>query len=184
LSILVAEFDKANAEKQAAIDEANRCNLKLNLAQRLVSALGSEKIRWGDSIVRLGEQLGVIIGDILYSSAFISYAGPFSKTLRNGIMEDDFLPFIKKKKIPMTEGLIPIDILADDAVRAEWNNDGLPSDIVSIENGAIFVTSERYPLMVDPQLQGTAWIREKYGKIGLISMRIGSRNYVNILERC
>jgi len=184
LAILVAEFDKANAEKQAAIDEANRCNLKLNLAQRLVSALGSEKIRWAESIVTLSDQLSVIIGDILFSAAFISYAGPFSKDLRTGIMDDDFLPFIKKKKIPMTENLVPIDILADDAVRAEWNNDGLPSDIVSIENGAIFVTSERYPLMVDPQLQGTAWIREKYGKLGLIAMRIGARNYVNILERC
>merc|ERR1711957_244413 len=32
LAILVAEFDKANAEKQAAIDEADRCNRKLDLA--------------------------------------------------------------------------------------------------------------------------------------------------------
>jgi len=184
LAILVAEFDKANAEKQAAIDEADRCNRKLDLAQRLVSALGSEKIRWADSIVRLGEQLDVVVGDILISAAFVSYAGPFSKTLRMGIMDEDFLPFIKKKKIPMTPDLVPIDILADDADRASWNNDGLPSDIVSIENGAIFVTSERFPLMVDPQLQGTAWIKEKYKPLGLITMRVGAKNYVNIAERC
>lgn len=30
--------------------EAARCERRLNLAQRLVSALGSEKDRWGNSV--------------------------------------------------------------------------------------------------------------------------------------
>jgi hypothetical protein len=33
-------------EKNAAIAEADRCERKLNLAQRLVGALGSELDRW------------------------------------------------------------------------------------------------------------------------------------------
>ena len=38
-------------KKQGAEDEAARCERRLNLANRLVSALGSEKGRWGDAIV-------------------------------------------------------------------------------------------------------------------------------------
>lgn len=53
MAILVEKFDVANDKKNAAIAEADKYALKLNLAQRLVSALGSEKERWASSIVSL-----------------------------------------------------------------------------------------------------------------------------------
>jgi dynein heavy chain len=51
--------------------------------------------------------------------------------------------------------------LTDEATVAEWNNCKLPADQVSIENGSILTNSERYSLMIDPQLQGITWIKEK-----------------------
>jgi len=51
--------------------------------------------------------------------------------------------------------------MTDEASIANWNKQGLPSDNVSTENGTILTNSERYPLMIDPQLQGITWIREK-----------------------
>jgi dynein heavy chain len=50
LQVLVDQFDAAIAEKEAVEAEANRCQKKLDLANRLVNALGSEKDRWGESI--------------------------------------------------------------------------------------------------------------------------------------
>jgi dynein heavy chain len=45
-----AEYNKAMGEKNAAEAEANRCQMRLGLAQRLVNALGSENDRWAKSI--------------------------------------------------------------------------------------------------------------------------------------
>lgn len=45
---------------------------------------------------------------------------------------------------------MPVKLLTDESTIAQWNKDKLPTDTVSIENGAILVNSERYPLMVDP----------------------------------
>jgi dynein heavy chain len=42
----MAEFNKAMKEKNDAIEESERCERKLNLAQRLVGALGSEQEKW------------------------------------------------------------------------------------------------------------------------------------------
>lgn len=53
LAKLNAEFKEANDSKTAAVNEADRCAKRLNLAQRLVSALGSEKERWAKSIDEL-----------------------------------------------------------------------------------------------------------------------------------
>ena len=39
--------------------------------------------------------------------------------------------------IPMTEGLDPVSMLTDDAMVAQWNNEGLPGDKMSTQNAAI-----------------------------------------------
>lgn len=41
LAKLNAEFQKAEDDKQRAINEAERCARRLNLAERLIAALGS-----------------------------------------------------------------------------------------------------------------------------------------------
>jgi dynein heavy chain len=60
----------------------------------------------------------------------------------------------------MTEGITdPLKVLVDDAIVAGWLREGLPSDPTSVQNGCILTNSERWPLMMDPQLQGIVWIR-------------------------
>ena len=61
---------------------------------------------------------------------------------------------VEKPAIPTTEGLDPLSLLTDDAQVAVWNNEGLPSDRMSTENATILMNSERWPLMIDPQVGG------------------------------
>lgn len=54
-------------------------------------------------------------------------------------------------------------MLTDDADVAAWQNEGLPADRVSMENATILTNCERWPLMVDPQLQGIKWLKNTTG---------------------
>lgn len=87
LAQLNRDFQQAEDEKQRAINEAERCARRLNLAQRLIKALGSENERWAHSITVLDTNLKVIVGDVLMASAFISYAGPFNKSFRDKMIK-------------------------------------------------------------------------------------------------
>ncbi|XP_027423476.2 dynein heavy chain 9, axonemal isoform X3 [Zalophus californianus] len=73
-------------------------------------------------------------------------------------------------------------MLTDDADVAAWQDQGLPADRMSTENATILLSCERWPLMVDPQLQGIKWIKNKYGE-NLQVTQIGQKGYLQTLER-
>ena len=184
LDIVMAEKEKAERELNEAVTNETNCKNKLNLARRFIGALGSSSERWTVNIQEYNAQLEVMIGDILISSAFVSYCGPFPKKYREGI-KASFFEFIEANKIPKSEmAMDPLKILTNDAEKAKWNNQKLPADPVSIENATILTNSERWSLMIDPQLQGIKWIKEKEKDNGLTLLRMNNKKLINIIGEC
>jgi dynein heavy chain len=91
LNKLMVAYDAAMDKKNKAEAEAARCASRLDLANRLVTALGSESERWSNSIIQLGEDIELVVGDVLLASAFVSYVGPFSKQFRENIITGEFI---------------------------------------------------------------------------------------------
>lgn len=115
-------------------------------------------------------------GDVLLITAFISYVGCFTKQYRQDLLNKLWLPFLRtlevsgitniricntlpltinrylQPPIPITEDLDPLTLLTDDTTIAVWCNEGLPSDRMSMENATILSNSDRWPLMIDPQV--------------------------------
>lgn len=184
LNILKADFDEAINAKLKCQAEADATALMIDLANRLVNGLASEKVRWKELVKNYKASTITLPGDVLLVTAFISYVGCFTRQYRLDLIDKHWLPFLKKLEppIPMTEGLDPLSLLTDDAQVARWNNEGLPNDRMSAENATILSNSARWPLMIDPQLQGIKWIKTRYGE-NLIVVRLTARNYLDTIER-
>ncbi|PKU33464.1 dynein heavy chain axonemal [Limosa lapponica baueri] len=176
LAALTAEFEKATAEKIKCQQEADATNRVITLANRLIGGLASENVRWAESVEMLKEQEKTVCGDVLLVSAFVSYVGYFTKKYRVELLEKHWIPFFEglAVPIPITPGLDPLSLLTDAADVAAWSNQGLPSDRMSTENATILCNTERWPLIVDAQLQGIKWIKNKYGE-ELQTIRLGQR---------
>ncbi|KAG8446024.1 hypothetical protein GDO86_013774 [Hymenochirus boettgeri] len=184
LAKLTAKFEKATADKLKCQQEAEATALTISLANRLVGGLASENVRWAEAVRNFKLQESTLCGDVLLITAFVSYLGYFTKKYRLDLMDKIWKPYLGELKvpIPVTPSLDPLTMLTDDADIAAWQNEGLPADRMSTENATILTNCERWPLMVDPQLQGIKWIKNKYGD-GLRVIRIGQRGYLDTLER-
>lgn len=184
LSDIKAKQDDALGEKQKCQDEADKTAHQIDLAYRLVNGLQSENVRWRDLIYSFQAKLVTLPGDILLISCFISYVGCFTRRYRLELLTTKWIPtFLKiKPEISFSEFSDPLALICDDAQIAQWNNEGLPSDRMSTENAVILMSSSRWPLMIDPQLQGLKWIKQKFGD-KLIVLRLTNRGYLDVIEQ-
>merc|ERR1719379_1460942 len=163
-----AKVAQLNAEKDEAVDllarveaEAQQCLDNLSLAERLVNGLADEYVRWQGSVKALKLQGTSFIGDCLLASTFVGYISPFNASFRNNLTTQ-WLEDIKQRQIPHTDGIDPLKVLTDEAAIAQWMNEGLPADRISVENACVVTACARWPLMIDPQLQGVTWIKQRF----------------------
>jgi dynein heavy chain, axonemal len=84
----------------------------------------------------------------------------------------------------MSAGIKPLDMLTTDAKRAHWANQGLPTDPLSVENGAIMTSASRWSLMIDPQLQGIRWIINREEPAGLVIIQQSQHKYIDKVIYC
>jgi len=69
-------------------------------------------------------------------------------------------------------------------VQASWAREGLQGDRLSIENAAVVTATRRWPLLIDPQLQGVRWVKGKEGPRGLVVLQQGSQKFMETVGRC
>uniref|UniRef100_A0A3Q3MRY3 Dynein, axonemal, heavy chain 5 like n=1 Tax=Mastacembelus armatus TaxID=205130 RepID=A0A3Q3MRY3_9TELE len=160
LDAVQALYDAAMKEKQDLEDDAQACRCKMANAKALIDGLGGEKVRWTESSAGFQTQIKHLVGDVLLSTGFLSYAGPFNQEFRSLLLEL-WKKEMEEKLIPFSPDLNVIGLLVDNATVSEWNLQGLPSDDLSIQNGIVVTKASRYPLLIDPQGQGKTWIQNR-----------------------
>ena len=178
---LEAQLNQAMSEKQSLADQAALCEARLGRAGKLTDALGSEQIAWTEMVGVLGKQLELLTGDVFLGAACVAYYGPFSGVYRNDIV-NQWVQQCTTMKIPVSDNFSLVNTLAKPVEVRDWNLNGLPTDAVSIDNGVCVKIGQRWPLMIDPQMQANKWIKSTEEVNGLRLIKLSDPNFLRTLE--
>ena len=179
---LQRDFQAKLKTKDELAAKAAATALKLQRAKQLVDGLGGERIRWAATVKVLRANMILLVGDCLLAAGFLSYMGPFISEYRKNLLEQQWIPAVKKAVIPYTDGFDMSTFLAKPTDVRNWNIQGLPSDQFSTENGVIVTRGRRWPLMIDPQGQAIKWIKNMERKRGLKIVDLQMPDFLRTLE--
>ncbi|KAM9193992.1 dynein axonemal heavy chain 10 [Dugong dugon] len=180
LEALGAKYEAAILEKQKLQEEAEIMERRLIAADKLISGLGSENIRWLNDLDELMHRRVKLLGDCLLCAAFLSYEGAFTWEFRDEMVNQVWQNDILKRGIPLSQPFRLESLLTDDVEISRWGSQGLPPDELSIQNGILTTRASRFPLCIDPQQQALNWIKRKEEKNNL---RVASFNDPDFLKQ-
>uniref|UniRef100_A0A2K5ZE37 Dynein axonemal heavy chain 10 n=1 Tax=Mandrillus leucophaeus TaxID=9568 RepID=A0A2K5ZE37_MANLE len=180
LETLGAKYEAAILEKQKLQEEAEIMERRLIAADKLISGLGSENIRWLNDLDELMHRRVKLLGDCLLCAAFLSYEGAFTWEFRDEMVNRIWQNDILEREIPLSQPFRLESLLTDDVEISRWGSQGLPPDELSVQNGILTTRASRFPLCIDPQQQALNWIKRKEEKNNL---RVASFNDPDFLKQ-
>lgn len=80
---LQAEFDEANAKAKALEEQAAITKRSMERANKLITGLSDNIIRWNNDAANIGTLKLNLVGDVAKGCAFVSYCGPFNSEFRD-----------------------------------------------------------------------------------------------------
>ncbi|XP_076363131.1 dynein heavy chain at 89D isoform X2 [Tachypleus tridentatus] len=171
LKTLNDKYEAAVSEKQALQEETVVMGRRLTAADKLISGLASEDLRWKKELSDLEERKIQLLGDCLVSAAFLSYVGAFSWEFRNQMVYNDWKKDIQDRGIPLSYPFLLESLLTDDVEISRWTSEGLPPDELSVQNGILTTHASHFPMCIDPQQQALTWIkcREEPNNLKILS---------------
>ncbi|KAA6386742.1 MAG: putative Dynein-1-beta heavy chain, flagellar inner arm I1 complex, partial [Streblomastix strix] len=86
LKVMQAQFDAKKQEQSKTEADIAQTRKRFVNAEKLVSALGDEGVRWQQQLKLLEESSQYLQGSALISSAMLSYVGPFTSSYRRDLI--------------------------------------------------------------------------------------------------
>ncbi|ORX39193.1 dynein heavy chain, N-terminal region 1-domain-containing protein [Kockovaella imperatae] len=155
------EYALLISETQAIKNEMDRVQSKVDRSMTLLESLSSEQERWDAGSKTFDVEMGTIVGDVMISAAFLAYSGYFDQHYRE-TMKREWLDHLTEAGISFKLDLAISEFLSTADERAHWQANSLPADSLCVENAVMLKQYNRYPLIIDPTGQATAFLANEY----------------------
>ncbi|XP_069045720.1 dynein axonemal heavy chain 1 isoform X1 [Lepisosteus oculatus] len=181
IATLQAKYQDCLAKRDELEAKCQQCEQRLVRADKLITGLADEKVRWQETVQSLEFMVDNVAGDVLLAAGYVAYLGPFTGEYR-AAMAEEWLQGFKELGVPHTSEPSLISTLGDPVKIRSWQITGLPKDTLSVENGVIAQYSQRWPHFIDPQGQANKWIRNMRKDSGLDVLKLSDRDFLRSLE--
>ncbi|KAI8505360.1 Cytoplasmic dynein 1 heavy chain 1 [Branchiostoma belcheri] len=153
-AVLISQAEAIKASLLAVEEKVTR-------ATDLLRSLGMERERWEAGSVSFKNQMATIVGDCLLSAAFLAYAGYFDQHMRQSLF-NSWSHHLQQANVKFRPDIARVEYLSNADERLRWQANALPADDLCTENAIMLKRFNRYPLIIDPSGQATAFVLNEY----------------------
>ncbi|KAJ3176317.1 hypothetical protein HDU87_005359 [Geranomyces variabilis] len=175
------EYAVLISETQSLKSEMETVQTRVERSVRLIDNLSSERERWESGSQSFEAQMATMVGDVLLSAAFMAYAGYFIQEYRQVLLQHWIL-HLKQAAIRFRPDLSIANYLSIADERVAWQQNSLPADKHCTENAIMVKRFNRYPLLVDPSGQATAFLMEEYKDRKITVTSFLDDSFLKVLE--
>ncbi|EGR30170.1 hypothetical protein IMG5_139330 [Ichthyophthirius multifiliis] len=180
---LEREYNENKQEKDRLDQDIQKTADRLVRAEELTVGLADEQVRWKETVESLGGQIKLLLADVFVASASVTYYGPFTGTYRENLVQK-WLEKCQAEQIQTSENYSLDQVFGEPVEIRNWNAKGLPSDSVSVNNGILVHTCRSFPLLIDPQLQASRWIKNLQQQNNMFCLKMNDEKLFQTLEQC
>ncbi|XP_053785531.1 dynein axonemal heavy chain 1 isoform X3 [Desmodus rotundus] len=181
IAVMQARYRECVTKKEELELKCEQCEQRLGRADKLISGLSDERVRWQETVENLEHMLENISGDVLVAAGFVAYLGPFTGQYRT-VLYDHWVKQLVIHHVPHTSEPTLIGTLGNPVKIRSWQIAGLPNDTLSVENGVINQFSQRWTHFIDPQGQANKWIKNMEKENGLDVFKLSDRDFLRSME--
>ena len=134
---------------------------KVSRSVSLLRNLSSEKGRWEAESAGFQTDIGSVMGDCLLSAAFLAYIGFFDQSLRRELLHT-WKAHLVDAGVEVRDDLSLVNYLCSPGEQLQWQANDLPADDLCTENAIMLRRFNRYPLVIDPAGQATAFLMKQH----------------------
>ena len=176
------EYASLISETQALSNEMHTVEARVARSVRLLDGLSSERERWEHGREAFDAQVKTLPGDALLCAAMITYAGFFDQACREALWYA-WVARLGSCNVPVRAALSFADTLSTADERAAWQNLGLRSDSLSIENAVMLQRCTRVPLLIDPSGRAVSFAQGLFAHAQPAITSFLDGGFAQVLER-
>ena len=176
------EYASLISETQALSNEMHTVETRVARSVRLLDGLSSERERWEHGREAFDAQVKTLPGDALLCAAMITYAGFFDQACREALWHA-WVARLGSCNVPVRAALSFADTLSTADERAVWQNLGLRSDSLSIENAVMLQRCTRVPLLIDPSGRAVSFAQGLFAHAQPAITSFLDGGFAQVLER-
>ncbi|XP_067003953.2 dynein axonemal heavy chain 10 [Anabrus simplex] len=167
-------------KRNAGLPVGQEVENRLEATSIVLQRLQDEMQRWTEILEKCDRELETMVADSLTSCAFLSYCGPFSMKYRK-MMLNDWAGETARTKMKLADPYKLQEQISSQSDVIRWLRAGLCSDEGSVANAMLAMRATQVPIIIDPQLMATRFLKKLYGKHA-VNMSFQTRNPMEEIE--
>ena len=179
---LQKKYEDSLQKRDNLDNQMHDSKIRIARAEKLTTQLAGEQTRWSKMVAKLESDRGQLLGDTLLAAAFIVYSGSFGMDSRK-MLVSTWVRNASALEVAVNTAFSLQYTLGDAVTIREWKLQGLPADPFSVDNALIVQHTRRWPLLTDPQGQGSTWIKNKEQVNGIKVIKANDPHMLRVVEQ-